>query len=251
MHEIGIASSILEAVRKESARATRPARPTKVGRADRCHVAGVDPESLAFCFEALVKGTDFEPLELAIEPGAGRRIGILAHLELEDGRMTRVPMEGKVLNENDRVARRTCASDFSDTGFAAEPHQLAGIGQDRAAGTDAANLSTDAARGGADGRYSDRRRCHTPGAATGFRFARSRRRAPAIWMPAWCSERSKVGTSRTLDLLFIENVGNLVCPTSYDLGEAHKIVAAERHRRRGEAAEVSGHLLQSDAHGAD
>src|SRR5437667_7911872 len=27
-----------------------------------------------------------------------------------------------------------------------------------------------------------------------------------------------------LDLLFIENVGNLVCPSSYDLGEAAKIV---------------------------
>jgi len=27
-----------------------------------------------------------------------------------------------------------------------------------------------------------------------------------------------------LDLLFIENVGNLVCPTSYDLGEALKVV---------------------------
>ncbi len=29
---------------------------------------------------------------------------------------------------------------------------------------------------------------------------------------------------RDLDLLFIENVGNLVCPTSYDLGEDAKIV---------------------------
>ena len=28
----------------------------------------------------------------------------------------------------------------------------------------------------------------------------------------------------SLDLLFIENVGNLVCPTSYDLGEAMKVV---------------------------
>jgi hydrogenase nickel incorporation protein HypB len=27
-----------------------------------------------------------------------------------------------------------------------------------------------------------------------------------------------------LDILFIENVGNLVCPSSYDLGEAAKIV---------------------------
>ena len=27
-----------------------------------------------------------------------------------------------------------------------------------------------------------------------------------------------------LDLLFIENVGNLVCPASFDLGENHKVV---------------------------
>lgn len=27
-----------------------------------------------------------------------------------------------------------------------------------------------------------------------------------------------------LDILFIENVGNLVCPASFDLGEAHKVV---------------------------
>jgi hydrogenase nickel incorporation protein HypB len=28
----------------------------------------------------------------------------------------------------------------------------------------------------------------------------------------------------TLDMLFIENVGNLVCPSSYDLGEDHRVV---------------------------
>lgn len=28
----------------------------------------------------------------------------------------------------------------------------------------------------------------------------------------------------TLDILFIENVGNLVCPASFDLGEEHKVV---------------------------
>jgi hydrogenase nickel incorporation protein HypB len=32
------------------------------------------------------------------------------------------------------------------------------------------------------------------------------------------------GADQPLDLLFIENVGNLVCPTSYDLGEDAKIV---------------------------
>lgn len=38
-------------------------------------------------------------------------------------------------------------------------------------------------------------------------------------------ERALEGWSlHDLDLLFIENVGNLVCPSSYDLGEAAKIV---------------------------
>ncbi len=32
------------------------------------------------------------------------------------------------------------------------------------------------------------------------------------------------GSWKTCDILIIENVGNLVCPTSYDLGEHHKIV---------------------------
>ena len=31
-----------------------------------------------------------------------------------------------------------------------------------------------------------------------------------------------------LELLFIENVGNLVCPSSYDLGENLLIVASDR-----------------------
>ncbi len=30
--------------------------------------------------------------------------------------------------------------------------------------------------------------------------------------------------TREMDILFIENVGNLVCPASFDLGEAHKVV---------------------------
>jgi len=39
-------------------------------------------------------------------------------------------------------------------------------------------------------------------------------------LAAWLDE----GVDKALDLLFIENVGNLVCPTSYDLGEDAKIV---------------------------
>ncbi len=32
------------------------------------------------------------------------------------------------------------------------------------------------------------------------------------------------GRSAPLEVLFIENVGNLVCPSSYDLGEHHRVV---------------------------
>src|SRR5258708_7666696 len=54
-----------------------------------------------------------------------------------------------------------------------------------------------------------------------------------------------------LDFLFIENVGNLVCPSSYDLGEDQRVVLFVRDRRRGKASEVSDNLQQcrrSDCH---
>ena len=46
-------------------------------------------------------------------------------------------------------------------------------------------------------------------------------------------------TSAATDLLFIENVGNLVCPASWDLGEDGQGRALLGHRGRGQAAQVS------------
>jgi hydrogenase nickel incorporation protein HypA/HybF len=87
MHEMGIAGSVLEAVHQElqkypQHRATKVA--LRIGE-----FAGVDPDSLQFCFEALVKDTELEPLELEIEwcrAEDGRRGDELelAHLELDD-----------------------------------------------------------------------------------------------------------------------------------------------------------------------
>lgn len=65
MHEMSIANSVLEAVRAE-ARRFPDARICKVGLRIG-ELAGVDPEALSFCFDALVRGTDLEPLVLAIE----------------------------------------------------------------------------------------------------------------------------------------------------------------------------------------
>ena len=65
MHELSIANSILDTVRAEAAR--RPGtRLTKVGLRVG-ELAGVDPESLDFCFNVLVSGTEFAPLALEIE----------------------------------------------------------------------------------------------------------------------------------------------------------------------------------------
>jgi hydrogenase nickel incorporation protein HypA/HybF len=65
MHELGIANAIIEAVRTEAEK--RPgSRIMKVG-VRIGEMAGVDPDALSFGFEALVTGTDLEPLSLAIE----------------------------------------------------------------------------------------------------------------------------------------------------------------------------------------
>lgn len=65
MHEMGIAESVLQAVRKQMA-ASAGARPVKVGLRIG-ELAGVDPEALRFCFNVMVRGTEFESLQLEIE----------------------------------------------------------------------------------------------------------------------------------------------------------------------------------------
>ena len=65
MHELGVANSILEAIRAEAQRRSG-ARIVKVGvRVG--ELSGVEPEALSFGFEALVRGGDLEPLALEIE----------------------------------------------------------------------------------------------------------------------------------------------------------------------------------------
>ncbi len=65
MHELGIASSILECVAAEARR--RPGTHiTKVG-VKIGELAGVDIDSRQFGFEAIIKDTDFEGLVLAVE----------------------------------------------------------------------------------------------------------------------------------------------------------------------------------------
>ena len=54
--------------------------------------------------------------------------------------------------------------------------------------------------------------------------------APAEWQPD------------SIDLLLIENVGNLVCPSSYDLGEEARVVLLSVTEGERTSPEVSGHI---------
>ena len=70
MHEMAIANSILEAVRAEALHFPGQ-HVSKVG-VRIGELAGVDPDALQFCFEALVLDTDFAPLTLEVEYRARR-----------------------------------------------------------------------------------------------------------------------------------------------------------------------------------
>ena len=84
-----------------------------------------------------------------------------------------------------------------------------------------------------DGRPPGRRHRGRPGDAA-RRRADPRRRAPArcrstpapaaTSTPTWCTAHCTHSNPEPESLLFIENVGNLVCPALFDLGEHSKVV---------------------------
>jgi len=137
--------------------------------------------------------------------------------------MTRVMMEGRVLSENERAAADLRAEFARHGVFAVNLIGSPGSGKtallertlesydsSRRVAVLTGDIQTDADAARL-GRYGfPARQITTAGAC--HLDARMVRRALEGWDLA------------RIDLLFIENVGNLVCPTSYDLGEAHKIV---------------------------
>ena len=137
--------------------------------------------------------------------------------------MTTVPLERKVLGENDRNAaalRETfhrhgilCLNLISSPGSgktALLERTLAAFTGGMRAAVLTGDIQTDA----------DAQRL----ARYGFPV-RQITTAGACHLDARMVERALEGWDLAhLDVLFIENVGNLVCPTSYDLGEAMKVV---------------------------
>ena len=137
--------------------------------------------------------------------------------------MNRVPLEKKVLSENDRLAGGLrdrfrdngvlCLNLISSPG-AGKTSVLERTLQGFPSGARVAVLTGDIQTD------NDARRL----ARFGFP-ARQICTGGACHLDARMVERGLEGWRlEDLDILFIENVGNLVCPASYDLGEAAKVV---------------------------
>ncbi len=137
--------------------------------------------------------------------------------------MTRVPIERKVLNENERIAAALredftrhnilCVNLISSPGSgktALLERTLEGFAPGERVAVLTGDIQTD----------NDARRL----ARFGFPV-RQITTGGACHLDARMIERSLEGWDlATLDTLLVENVGNLVCPASYDLGEERKIV---------------------------
>ena len=81
MHEVGIAASVIDAVRAQVAK--NPGKRAVAVGVRIGALAGVDGESLQFGFDALVKDSDVEPLRLVVEPADLDELD-LAWIEVED-----------------------------------------------------------------------------------------------------------------------------------------------------------------------
>ena len=137
--------------------------------------------------------------------------------------MERVAIEKKVLSENDRIAQALRARFAADGTLVLNCISSPGSGKTSllertlegfAPGTRVAVVTGDIQTD------NDARRL----ARFGFPV-RQITTAGACHLDARMVEKSLEGWELgRLDLLLIENVGNLVCPTSYDLGEEAKIV---------------------------
>jgi hydrogenase nickel incorporation protein HypB len=135
----------------------------------------------------------------------------------------RVAIEKKVLSENDRIAQSlrerfavrgtlvlNCISSPGSGKTSLLERTLEGFAAETRVAVVTGDIQTD----------NDARRL----ARFGFPV-RQITTAGACHLDARMVEKSLEGWDlSSLDLLLIENVGNLVCPTSYDLGEAAKIV---------------------------
>ena len=155
-----------------------------------------------------------------------------------------IEVRKNVLKQNDLVARSLARTIPRRRSFCREPCIESRLGQDHVLGKDSYPAASKLSRCRARRRSRHRKRCRAAGAQPGSRQTNHSPARCVISKPPWSRTRWRNGTSTNLDFLFIENVGNLVCPSSYDLGRKSPARAYFGDRRRGQAAQVSDDLQQ-------
>ena len=134
-----------------------------------------------------------------------------------------VEVREKILKKNDELARAMRA-DFGRSGvYVANLVSSPGSGKTELLSSTLSRLITEydvAAVVGDLATDNDARRL----AASGRRRGKSLRKPSAISKPTWCATALQGWDLAALDFLFIENVGNLVCPSSWDLGEDLRVL---------------------------
>ena len=98
-----------------------------------------------------------------------------------------------------------------------QPALFARIGEDNAFGSNGASLGRPTQHGGVGGRLGNRSRC-TATQSTRSHGAANHGRCVSLGVAVGAPRSDAIGDPQ-VDFLFIENVGNLVCPASHDLGE--------------------------------
>ena len=136
-----------------------------------------------------------------------------------------VEVRKNILKQNDLNARELRAPVSRGGCLRGQPGLEPGRREDDAAGEDAGRAPPSLPRRGARGRPRHRARCRAPRIQLERRCGRSPPAPSAISRPRWCRLGLEGWELDRLDFLFVENVGNLVCPASYDLGESLRFVA--------------------------
>ena len=257
MHELSVALSILDVAAEGAARegaAAVAAIHLRLGP-----LAGVVKEALLSAFELAREGSPLAAARLVIEevpvvvycprcaaerrPVSSRR-PLLPRLRQPDARghpgpgatgrcpggrdvsaPTRlVQVRQHALKHNDVAAPRLAGTLPRGRGVRGQPRLQPRRGQDRLPGKSADAAGRAAAASPPSSATWPRTTTPAAWPAAARRFGRLPPGRSAISTPRWSRTPCTAGISTGLDLLFIENVGNLVCPSSFDLGEDLRLV---------------------------
>ena len=154
---------------------------------------------------------------------------------------TKVRVAEDALDANTRSRRRTAPTSTAPAVTRRQPDERPGRGQDDAAGARARPGLGDVRRACSRATCraawtptgSPRCTCRSPSSTPTPASA-----ASATSTRTWCARRCRQLPLDEIDLLVIENVGNLVCPAEFRVGEDARAMVVLGHRGRGQAAQV-------------